>query len=63
MPPATFKSFDEKVMREQARHVGDGDKIVDIVRTSRAELSRILAGDRNLSPLDDEAPEDNDARS
>ncbi len=60
---SAFKSFDEKVMREQARHAGDGDKIVDIVRTSRAELPRILAGDRNLSPLDDETPEDNDARS
>jgi voltage-gated potassium channel Kch len=60
----TFKKFDEKVVREQARHAGDTDKMVDIVRTSRAELSRILAGDRNLSPLaDDEAPEDNDGRS
>jgi voltage-gated potassium channel Kch len=60
----TFKSFDEKVMREQARHAGDNEKMVDIVRASRAELSRILAGDRNLSPLaGDEAPDDNDGRS
>ena len=60
----TFKSFDEKVMREQARHAGDTDKMVDIVRNSRAELSRVLAGDRAVSPLaDDEAPEDNDGRS
>ena len=61
---SAFKSFDEKVMREQARHAGDNEKIVDIVRNSRAELSRVLAGDRNISPLaDDEAPEDNDGRS
>jgi len=60
----TFKKFDEKVVREQARHAGDTDKMVDIVRTSRAELSRILAGDRNLSPLaGDEAPDDNDGRN
>ena len=60
----TFKKFDEKVVREQARHAGDIDKVVDIVRTSRAELSRILAGDRAVSPLgDDQAWEDNDGRS
>jgi len=60
----TFKKFDEKIVREQALHTGDTDKMVDIVRTSRAELSRILAGDRVVSPLgDNQAREDNDARS
>ena len=59
-----FKNFDEKVIREQARHAGDTDKMVDIVRNSRAELSRVLAGDRTASPLaGDEAWEDNDGRS
>jgi hypothetical protein len=51
-------------MREQARHAGDMDKMVDIVRNSRAELSRVLAGDRTTSPLaGDESWEDNDGRS
>jgi len=60
----TFKKFDEKVVREQARHAGDTDKMVDIVRTSRAELSRILAGDRNLLPLaGDEVSDEHDAKS
>lgn len=60
----TFKEFDEKIVREQARHAGDTEKMVDIVRTSRAELSRILAGDRNLPPLaEDEAPDGNNEKS
>ena len=59
-----FKNFDEKVMREQARHAGDNEKMVDIVRNSRAELSRVLAGDRAVSPLaGNGAMEDNDGRS
>lgn len=59
-----FKKFDEKIIREQARHVGDADKMVDIARNSRAELSRVLAGDRTLSPLSsDQAWEDSDGRS
>ena len=59
-----FKKFDEKIIREQARHAGDTDKMVDIARTSRAELSRVLAGDRAVSPLgSDQAWEDNDGRS
>ena len=60
----TFKSFDEKVIHEQARHAGDNEKMVDIARNSRAELSRILAGDRLASPVNtDQAWEDNDGRS
>ena len=40
------------------------EKMVDIVRNSCAELSRVLAGDRTASPLaGDEAWEDNDGRS
>ena len=59
-----FKNFDEKIVREQARHAGDTDKMVDIIRNSRAELSRVLTGDRTASPLaGDEAWEDNDGRS
>jgi voltage-gated potassium channel Kch len=58
-----FKSVDEKVMREQARHAGDSEKMVDIIRNSRAELSRVLAGDRMISPLaGDEAREDSNGR-
>jgi voltage-gated potassium channel Kch len=60
----TFKSYDEKVIREQARHAGDSEKMVDIARTSRAELSRILAGDRLSPPVNtDQAWEDTDGRS
>ena len=59
-----FKDLDEKVVREQARHVGDSEKMVDIMRNSRAELSRILAGDRNLPPLPNEnALEESDGGS
>ena len=59
-----FKDLDEKVVREQARHVGDSEKMVDIMRNSRAELSRILAGDRNLPPLPSEnALEESDGGS
>jgi monovalent cation:proton antiporter-2 (CPA2) family protein len=47
----TFKKFDETVIRKQAEHAGNMDKMVDIARISRAELSRILAGDRAQSPL------------
>ena len=59
-----FKAHDEKIIREQARHAGDTEKMVDIIRNSRAELSRVLAGDRAASPLaGDEAWDDNDGRS
>jgi monovalent cation:proton antiporter-2 (CPA2) family protein len=60
----TFKNYDERVIREQARHAGNREKMVDIARVSRAELSRILAGDRLVSPVDtDQAWEDTDGRS
>ena len=60
----TFKNFDEKVLRQQAQHLGDTERMVDIARNSRAELSRILAGDRISSPLStDEGWEDSDGRS
>ena len=40
------------------------EKMVDIVRNSSAELSRVLADDRTASPLaGDEDWEDNDGRS
>jgi monovalent cation:proton antiporter-2 (CPA2) family protein len=60
----TFKSYDEKVVREQAHHAGDTEKMVDLARISRAELSRILAGDRLSPPVNtDQAWEDTDGRS
>jgi voltage-gated potassium channel Kch len=59
-----FKKFDENVLRETAQHTGDIDKLVDIARQSRAELSRVLAGDRTTRPVNiDQAWEDNDGRS
>jgi monovalent cation:proton antiporter-2 (CPA2) family protein len=59
-----FKSYDEKVIHQQAHHAGDTEKMVDIARISRAELSRILAGDRLASPVNtDQAWEDSDGRS
>jgi hypothetical protein len=37
--------------------------MVDIIRNSRAELSRVLAGDRTISPLaGDEVREDSNGR-
>ncbi len=60
----TFKHFDETILHETAQHTGDLDKLVDIARQSRAELSRVLAGDRTTKPLNiDQAWEDNDGRS
>jgi monovalent cation:proton antiporter-2 (CPA2) family protein len=60
----TFKNFDEKVLRQQAQHIGNTERMVDIARNSRAELSRILAGDHISSPLNiDEGWEDSDGRS
>ncbi len=60
----TFKNYDEKVIHQQAHNAGDSEKMVDIARTSRAELSRILAGDRLASPVStDQAWEDTDGRS
>ena len=44
----TFKNFDDNVLRQQALHVGNTEKMVDMARQSRAELSRILAGDRQI---------------
>ncbi len=44
----TFKNFDDTVLRQQALHVGNTEKMVDMARQSRAELSRILAGDRQI---------------
>lgn len=59
-----FKKFDENVLRETAQHTGDMEKLVDIARQSRAELSRVLASDRTTRPVNiDQAWEDNDGRS
>jgi monovalent cation:proton antiporter-2 (CPA2) family protein len=44
----TFKNFDDNVLRQQALHLGNTEKMVDMARQSRAELSRILAGDRQI---------------
>ena len=57
----SFRRFDEEVIKEQARHAGDQDAMVDIVRRSRAELSRILSGDQTTKPIvEDEAWHDDD---
>ena len=47
----TFRNFDEQTLHVQAKHAGNREKMVDIARDSRAELSRILAGDREVSPV------------
>jgi monovalent cation:proton antiporter-2 (CPA2) family protein len=60
----TFKNHDEKLMREAAAHRGNQEMIVDIARKGRAELSRILEGDRVASPVQsDDAWQDEDGRS
>jgi monovalent cation:proton antiporter-2 (CPA2) family protein len=60
----TFKSHDEKLMRETARHRGDQQMIIDLARRGRAELTRILTSDRVSSPVrDDDAWQDEDGRS
>jgi monovalent cation:proton antiporter-2 (CPA2) family protein len=60
----TFKSHDEKLMRETAKHRGDMETVIDMTRRGRAELTRILAGDRVASPVrTDEAWQDEDGRS
>ncbi len=59
-----FKKFDERIMREMAKHVGDVDKMVDTARQNRTELSRVLTSDRTTGPMNiDQAWEDNDGRS
>ncbi len=59
-----FKHYDENILQKSAHHIGDANKIVDIARTSRTELSRVLARDRIVSPMStDEAWEDTDGRS
>ncbi len=60
----TFKNHDETLLREAAKHRGNQEMMVDIARRGRAELSRILAGDRVASPVqNDDAWQDEDGRS
>jgi monovalent cation:proton antiporter-2 (CPA2) family protein len=59
-----FKNLDEKLMREAAEHTGDQDMAVAIARRGRTELSRILAGDRIQTRVENEdAWQDHDGRS
>jgi monovalent cation:proton antiporter-2 (CPA2) family protein len=41
-----FKNHDEELVRRAARHMGDDQKLVDIARAARAEITNVLSGDR-----------------
>ena len=40
-----FKAHDERLVRESARHRHDQGKLIDISRTARAEIAKVLARD------------------
>lgn len=42
----TFREYDEKFLRKQAAVAGDQKQLIDLVRQSRAEISRVFAADR-----------------
>ena len=42
----TFKAHDEALILLGARHIDNLDKLIDISRTARAEISNVLSGDR-----------------
>jgi voltage-gated potassium channel Kch len=46
----TFKSHDERLVRQAAKHVDNMDKLVDLARAGRAEIANVLAGDRLAAP-------------
>lgn len=50
---ALFRKHDEAIMRKAAKHQGDEKRILDIVRTSRAEISNVLATDRGEEVVDE----------
>jgi hypothetical protein len=62
---ALFKAHDERLVRESAQHRDDQSKLIDISRTSRAEIANVLARDsgevaRDPDPAWD-APQRDDA--
>ena len=60
----TFKAHDERLIVEAAKILGDTQALVSLNRAARAEISKILSGDRASSPLhEDQAWEDSDGRS
>jgi len=44
-----FKNHDESLLRNAAKHVDDLDKLVDLARAGRAEITNVLAGDRGTA--------------
>ena len=42
----TFKIHDEQLLRASAKHADDREKLVDIYRAGRAEISKVLSTDR-----------------
>ena len=56
-----FRSFDARMLKQQARLAGDQEAMLDLARRSRAELSRILTGDQVTQPiLQDDSWHDDD---
>lgn len=56
-----FKAFDKKSLAEQARFTGTQEERYVLARRSRAELNRILSGDKTATPiLQDESWHDDD---
>jgi voltage-gated potassium channel Kch len=60
-----FKSHDERLVRESARHRHDEGKLIDISRSSQAEISKVLARDTGEMASDSDpawsAPERDEA--
>jgi voltage-gated potassium channel Kch len=45
----TFKTHDEELLRASAKHADDREKLVDIYRAGRAEISKVLSTDRTAA--------------
>jgi hypothetical protein len=41
-----FTKLDDEYLKVSAKHQGDETKLIDIARAGRAEISKVLAGDR-----------------
>jgi glutathione-regulated potassium-efflux system ancillary protein KefC/glutathione-regulated potassium-efflux system protein KefB len=41
-----FRKYDDGMMRKSALHAGDQEKLIDIAKQARAEIERVLSGDR-----------------
>ena len=42
----TFRHHDEHLVRDSARHRDDEQVLIDLSRQARAEIGRVLSGDR-----------------